>query len=163
MPSPRAVVFLFTSRAASSRSSRNHVLACPATFLTAAPMPPRSVSWVGMAPPVDDLGEDDARNESRADDDHRARTPGALRLRALAELRPRGGNRALARFLVRRRLAFRPLDDEARLQLPEECRVVGERLGELGAQAAFGGRAVGELLQARSGAVDNLVGFRQGH
>ena len=54
-----------------------------------------------------------------------------------------------------------PLDDEARLQLAEERCVVGERLRELGAQAAFSGRAVGELLESRGGAVDDVVGFRR--
>src|SRR3954451_14115827 len=86
MPMPSEVTLRLSSSAASSSSSRTIELVCSATCLTAAPTPCESASWVGMAPPIDELGEHDAGHERGADDDERARAALLLRLLALAEL-----------------------------------------------------------------------------
>ena len=81
IPTPRAATLRLTSRRASSSSRRASVLACSATCLAAGPTP-CSASWVGMTSPVEHLGEDDACDERRTDNEKRARpTPAALRLR----------------------------------------------------------------------------------
>src|SRR5438045_6144383 len=106
MPRPRATTLRLSSSAASSSSRRTIELVCSATCLTAAPTPCASVSWVGMASPVDPFREHDACDERDADDEQRVRPPGALflRLLALAELRACRSPRFLPGLLVRRRL-----------------------------------------------------------
>jgi hypothetical protein len=60
-------------------------------------------------------------------------------------------------LLVRRRLALCAGGDEARLQLAQECRVVGQLLRELRFDAAFRRCAIGHLLQAVRGPIHELV------
>src|SRR5690349_6702464 len=89
IPTPSETTFFFSSSAASSSSRRTMVLVRSATSLTAAPTPCGSVSWVGMAPPVDPLRERDAGDECDADDQERRWAAALLLglLLALAELR----------------------------------------------------------------------------
>ena len=51
--------------------------------------------------------------------------------------------------------------DQARLELAKEVSVVGQRLGELCRDAAFGCGFVGYLLQLVGGLVHDLIGFRR--
>src|SRR5215213_2965381 len=158
-PKPRALIFVLSSIDASSTSSRAIALAFSATSFAVVPRPGSSISVSGvrMAPPVDQLRDHDARNERSADDEERVRAATSLLLRA-GELRlRRSARRAAPGGLVGRRLAPRPRGDQARLQLPQERCVVGQRLRELGGDASAGGRAVRDVAQAVRGAVDQLV------
>src|SRR3954453_23048597 len=150
IPVPSAATFRFSSRLASSSSSFAIALAWSATSFAAAPTPPfwlaTSVSGGCMAPPVDHLREDDPRREADADHEPRRRARAGAALLGLgprAELRYRRRNLRLAGSLVGRRLALRALDDQARLQLADELRVLGERLGELRLQPALRAEPVG--------------------
>ena len=50
--------------------------------------------------------------------------------------------------------------DQARLQLAQEGGVLGERLGELGRDAAARGGLLGEVVEAFGAAFEELVRFR---
>src|SRR6266536_423099 len=119
-PSPIASALTFrpTSSAASSSSNLASALACSATCLAAAPRPgpavPPSVSWMGMSPPVDQLGREDAGDECKPRDEERAR-PGALPGRARLGCLYWDG--LPWRRSVRRSLTADAGGDEARLQL----------------------------------------------
>src|SRR3954470_11280231 len=130
MPRPSETTLRLSSSAASSSSSRTIELVRSATSLTAAPTPCESVSWVGMAPPVDPFREDDSGDDRNAHEEERVGPAAAflLRLLALTELWARRGERCLPRLLVDRRLAFRARLDQARLQLADEIGVLRERL-----------------------------------
>src|SRR4051812_45533218 len=91
-----------------------------------------------MTSPVDDLGEHVAGGECRADHEPRADAALALRLRRLRALDLRAGG-CVARTagrLVGGRVARRASLDQARLQLAQELRILGERLADLGLDAA---------------------------
>src|SRR5436190_14259415 len=106
-PTPRFVTFFLSSRVASSSSSLNSALARSATSLAVAPRPFCSVAGVCMAPPVDDLGQQDSGGECRADDHERARPalhPG--RLGPAAELGAGRRDGAFGRLLVHRGFPF---------------------------------------------------------
>src|SRR3982751_6565450 len=92
IPRPREATLRFSSSAASSSSRRTIALVRSATCFTAVPTFCASASWVGMAPPVDPLGQDDARDDGGADDEERIRAA-VLRLLALPELRSGRGQR----------------------------------------------------------------------
>src|SRR3954465_1640671 len=130
IPSPSETTFRFSSSAASSSSSRTIALVRSATCFTAVPTLCASASWVGMAPPIDPFGEDDARDDGSADDEERLRPAVLLRLPALPELRPGRGQRRLPGLLVHRRLPFRARLDQARLPLAHEVCILRQRLGE---------------------------------
>ena len=154
-----------SSSAASSSSSRTSELARSETLLTVAPRPGLScsVSGVCMAPPVDDLGEHDPGDERRADDRAAGRGPcrpcASSSSAASAASGPPGPARRFgARLLVRRRVALRASLDQARLQLPQERRVVAQLLREPLADAVASRRgAVGEVLQLVGAALDEEV------
>jgi hypothetical protein len=110
-----------------------------------------------MASPVDDLGDQDAGRECDAKDEERIRPLDALGLRPLPELGPGRSDVTLRGLLVRRRLALRTGDDEARLQLAQERCVVGQLLCELPLDPAFRGCLIGHLLQAVRRPVDELI------
>src|SRR5205814_10080729 len=161
MPRPRAKTLRLSSSAASSSSRRTIELVRSATCLTAAPTPCESVSWVGMASPVDPFRQHDPSNERDADDEERIRPAAALLLLfALAKLRARRRQWRLPRLLVRRRLALRARLDQARLQLADEVGVLRERLGELRLDAALAGHLIRELLQLVCRALDFLIAGR---
>src|SRR5438034_4950558 len=143
IPMPSDVTLRFSSSWASSSSSRTIALVCAATCLTATPRPCESASWVGMASPVDEPREGDSSHQRSADDQERDRAAALLpALLTLTELRTGRGQRSLSRLLVRRRLSFRARLDQARLQLADEVGILGERLGELGLDAALARQAV---------------------
>src|SRR5579884_1668778 len=118
-----------------------------------------------MTPPVDPLREKDARGERDTGDDERVRATAfplcglrGGRLRARAELRARRSLPRLRRLAVGRRVALGPCADQARLQLPQEVRVLRERLGELRRDAAAARSLLRELLEALRAPFDELVG-----
>src|SRR5436305_5392047 len=136
MPIPSAATFRFSSIDASSSSSLTIVLRCSETLFAAAPRPCwASVSRVGMSPPVDPFGGDDAGREAHSEHEPRIRAAAAalllFRVGPLAELGRRGSDAPLAGALVRRRIPRRARFDEARLELADEVRVVRQRLREL--------------------------------
>src|SRR5919109_2063479 len=104
MPRPSAPILRLISRPASSSSSRASVLACSATSFAAGPTPWRSVSRVGMSPPVEELRDGDAGGQRDSHHEERVR---AVPLRALAVLLPARGHDVLSGFEVFRRLSFR--------------------------------------------------------
>jgi hypothetical protein len=108
-----------------------------------------------MSPPVQELGEQDARRPRRNDDEQRMRAAGILR--ALAELWARRRDDSCARLLVGRSLSAGPGHHEARLQLAQEGRVLRERRRELRTQAARGRRAMGKNLKAIGASLDDCV------
>src|SRR5436190_3160286 len=162
MPRPSEKTLRLSSSAASSSSRRTIELVRSATCLTAAPTPCESVSWVGMASPVDPFRQHDPCDERDADDEERVRPAAGLLLRlpALAKLRARRGQWRLPRLLVRRRLALGARLDQARLQLADEVGVLGERLCELRLDAALAGHLIRELLQLVCRALDFLIAGR---
>src|SRR5690348_8526782 len=119
MPTPSATTLRLSSSDASSSSRRTSALACSATVFAASPTPgAASVSWVGMASPVDPFCEDDPGGEADADDEPRGRTAARLAWLpgpALAELWPGRRDDACSRILVRRSLSLRACLDQARL------------------------------------------------
>ena len=159
MPIPSDATFCLSSSAASSSSSRTSALACSATCFAASPRPPwslRSVTWVGMASPVD--------RSSRATMPAASATPAItervrpaaarlLRLRTLAELRARrrGGDRAGAGGWLVGASPARARPDQARLELAQERGVVRQLSRELRLHAALGRHRVasGCSLSAR--------------
>src|SRR6478609_6284899 len=153
MPSPSDETLRLSSSAASSSSSRTIALARSATSLTAAPRPcglcRPLVPWVGIAPPVDPLGQEDAGGQRGSGDQPGTR---AAATRHLLPLRPR------AQLRARRRLALGARLDQARLQLPDEVRVLCERLGELGLEAALACHLVGKLPKLVRCSFDCLIG-----
>src|SRR6266568_6916889 len=138
IPTPSALTLRWTSAAASCTSRRASELACSATCLTAAPSPPfgcPSVSRMGMSSPVDELGHEDARDQGGAGDDERVR-PTTLLL--VLRRRRRGRRHGLGPdAAVRRMLSTDPRLDQARLQLAQEDRVVGQVGSEFGDEAAL--------------------------
>src|SRR5262245_8743324 len=157
-PMPRFVALRFSSSCASSSSRRTSELACSATSFAVAPRPGcASVSRVCMASPVDELGDHDPGGERDAEDEERARPLRALGLRPLPQLRPGRSDVTLGGLLVLGRRALRAGRDQARLQLAQERGVVGELLGELPLDAAFGRCLIRHLLQAVRRLVDELV------
>src|SRR6185437_12136766 len=143
MPSPSDETLRLSSSAASSSSSRTIALARSATSLTAAPRPcglcRPLVPWVGIAPPVDPLGQEDAGGQCGSGDQPGIRPAAArllLPLRRRAQLRARRSHGHLPGLLTRRRLALGARLDQARLQLPDEVCILRERLGELRLEAA---------------------------
>src|SRR5206468_856853 len=72
IPSPSATTFFLSSAAASSSSSLTIERARSATSFAAPPRPGRSPARMGMASPVDQLGEHDAAEQRGADHDERA-------------------------------------------------------------------------------------------
>src|SRR5919198_972281 len=158
MPSPSETTFRRSSSAASSSSNRTIALARSATSFTAAPRPCESLSWVGMASPVDPLCEHDPCCERDADDEPRVRAaPAVLRLGALTDLRARRHDSRAAGRLVRRGLAARTCLDQAGLHPAQQVGVLREWLGELRLQAAFAGELVREPLQLVRRALDLLI------
>src|SRR5207302_8953336 len=84
MPTVSAVTFFFTSRAANSISRRASAEACSATDFAAPPTPPFaccSVTGVCMAPPVENLRQDVAADERRAENNPRLPSLRPLQLR----------------------------------------------------------------------------------
>src|SRR5919109_2929676 len=146
MPTPSAATFFFSSIDASSSTSRAIVLAFSATSFAAVPRL-TSVSWVGMAPPVDEFRQHDAGDERGADNEQWVR-PASAPLRPGAELGAAGSRRrALGRRQVGGRLALGARDDQARLQPSEEGGVVGELVADLGGDSSLCGGAVGDLAK----------------
>src|SRR5690242_827314 len=158
MPRRSDATLRFSPSAASSSSSRTIALVRSATCFTAVPTPWGSASWMGMAPPVDPLGEDDAGDDGSADDQKRIRTTVLLGLLPLPELRTCRRQRRLARLLVRGCLPSCARLDQARLELTDEVGILRERLGELRLDAALAGELVRHLLQLVCGALDILIG-----
>jgi hypothetical protein len=111
-----------------------------------------------MTPPIDDLRKRDSSCERDPDDEKRVRSTSAAR--ALAELRCRGRDHLGSRLLVRRGFALRARHYEARLELPEEGRILCERLCETGAKAAAAGGLIREALQTRRSLLDECVALR---
>src|SRR3954451_10009800 len=153
MPTPTAAAFRLSSAAASASSRRTIELTRSLTSFVACPRPRPSPARMGMAPPVDDLGRDDAERERDADDDERTRAAGAALLlrrvherRMLPDLRAGRCDRPLAGPLVRRCLAFESLLDQGRLQLTEKYRVVGKLVGDLRLHAALASEALRRCL-----------------
>src|SRR5581483_1621539 len=163
MPTPRAVTFFFSSNAASSSSSLAIADAWSATCFAAPPTPAPFVlvPWVGMPPPIDDLGEHVPRCERGPDHEPRARAvpPPAARTGAL-ELRPGGRAPDSAGRLVGRSLALRARLDQARLQLPEEVRVLGQGCADLRLHAAGRLRLPHERVELVGRALDCLIRLR---
>jgi hypothetical protein len=103
-----------------------------------------------MTPPVDDLGKRDSSRERDSDDEEGVRP-------ASASGTYLGGGPG---FLVRGGLALGSRHHEARFELSEERCVLGERLGEPGAQAPAAGGLVRKTLEARRPLLDKRVAFR---
>src|SRR3954447_5419583 len=148
MPTPSVAAFRFSSESASSISSRTIELTRSLTARVAAPRP-RSPLWVGMASPIQPLGERHARDERDPDHDERVRAAAsrrAFRLRPLAQLR---AGRCLAHFsrlFVRGSFPLRALLDQLGLELGQEGRILCEQVGDLVLHAAL----AGELLRLRA-------------
>ena len=120
-PTPSAPAFRFISVAASSTSSPASAFAWSATRFAASPTEAWPfavlVTRVGMAPPVEDLGEEDAEGERGADDEERVRAAapllGPVELRARRRPRralgrlPSVGSSPLIRFAIRLGLSLR--------------------------------------------------------
>jgi hypothetical protein len=112
-----------------------------------------------MTSPVDHLRDRVADREGCADDEPRTRAAAASLLRR----RPRqlrGGRRPRGRRFDRRRLALGARRDQARLQLAEELRVVGERGADLRLDAAASLRLLDDRLELVGGGLDCLVAAR---
>jgi hypothetical protein len=104
-----------------------------------------------MSPPIDQLGDRDSERE-RGDGDQQ-------RVRPVSPLRCCGSRGGLCsdRLGWRRRLAAHALDDEARLELAQECSVLFELVGDLRADAAPLRRLVGKRLEALGAVLEQLV------
>src|SRR4051794_5138398 len=115
-----------------------------------------------MTSPVDDLGEHVAGGECRADHEPWADAALALGLRRLRALDLRAGGRVArtAGRLVGGRVAGRARLDQARLQLAEELRVLGERLADLRFHAAGSLCLLDERIELVGRALDGLVALR---
>jgi len=100
-----------------------------------------------MTPPIDDLGKRDPCRERDPDDEKRVGSAPASRAR-------HGG---LLGLLIGWGLAFRASHHEARFELPEESRVLGERLSEPRAETARPRRLVCQTLEARRPLLDKRV------
>src|SRR5205823_4450643 len=160
IPRANEAILRLSSRLASSSSRRTSALACSATFLAAGPSPCSvacSVSWVCMASPVDHLGGEDAHGERGSDDEQRRRATARLLASLLARrLRGRRGRDLRRGLPVRPRgVSACPGRDQARLQLAQEGRVLGELARQPLADAvAACGCASRELLQPRRAPLD---------
>src|SRR5688500_8609682 len=158
-PAPSAPALRFSSRLASSSSSRASVLACSATCFAAPPTPCFSLApRVGMSPPVDQLREHRADAEGHSGDDERIgpalralRLPPAQLGAAGAPSRPGAG------LGILRRLALRARDDQGGLQLAEEVGVVRELVGQLARDAALRRGLAGQRLELVGAALDDPV------
>ena len=154
-PSPSDAAFFLSSSVASSSSSLTSELGVLGDFLCGrrGSFSLSRAAGVGIAPPVDDLRDQDPGDDSRTDDQQRAR-PFLLptRFRRAAGLRAGrrdGASGAFGRLLVLRSIPFGPRCDQARLQLAEERGVVGELGRDLRSHASLGGRLVREFLEPR--------------
>ena len=161
IPIASELTFFFSSRVASSSSSRTSALARSATLFAVSPRPgaSRSVSWVCITSPVDDLREHDPGHEG-CPRQSAAATGLSRRVSSWASGASRAGAPTgpaaarsdsgsvgalpLARALIR--LGF-----SLRRKAASRAQLVGEPLADA---VAAGTRLVGELLQAAGAALD---------
>src|SRR3954449_13141847 len=117
--------------------------------------PPRPLDpWMGMTSPIDDLRQDETRSRGAADDGERIRTSARA---AVLLLLSRQRRHDVVRRAARGRCAFRARPDQARLQLPHEHRVLGQRPGQLPSDAAATCGALRQAAEAVGGAIDERV------
>src|SRR5262245_11814160 len=74
MPSASDFAFRLTSKAASRSSRRASALACSAICFAEAPSPVSLEPWMGMTPPVHELGDDHSHCERGRCDYERVRS-----------------------------------------------------------------------------------------
>src|SRR5215207_9847100 len=114
-----------------------------------------------MPSPVDDLRDEIAADDRSAQHEPRTRTQALLLFRSQAELWTCGRAARLTELLVRRRFALRALHHQARLQLPQEGRIVVQLVGELRLHAALRCGALGQLLELVGAPIDDLISLRR--
>jgi hypothetical protein len=107
-----------------------------------------------MSPPVENLGDGDARNQRDSEDEERVRpsTP-----RPFSELRPARADDVLSGREVGRRFALHARHHKAWLHAAQEGRILGERFRQLGHETARGSRPVREALQLLRAALHERI------